>query len=62
MPVAPKANTSLPTVEHETIFSQDGRRPFELVYHGQFDDSRPGNSVRITGRLSLCTLSLPSKW
>ncbi|RVW32546.1 hypothetical protein CK203_093752 [Vitis vinifera] len=31
--------------------SQDGRRPFELVYHGQFDDSRPSNNVRVTGRL-----------
>ena len=32
---------------------QDGRRPFELVYHGQFDDSRPSNKMRITGRLLL---------
>ncbi|KAL6316937.1 hypothetical protein AAG906_024475 [Vitis piasezkii] len=35
--------------------------PFELVYHGQFDDSRPSNNVRVTGRdLSLaidCVLS-----
>lgn len=29
---------------------QDGRRPFELVYHGQFDDSRPSNNIPITGR------------
>ncbi|KAF8404393.1 hypothetical protein HHK36_009276 [Tetracentron sinense] len=40
---------------------EDGRRPFELVYHGQFDDSRPSNNVRVTGRdLSLaidCVLS-----
>ncbi|KAK9270368.1 hypothetical protein L1049_025947 [Liquidambar formosana] len=43
------------------LFKKDGRRPFELVYHGQFDDSRPGSNVRITGRdLSLaidCVLS-----
>uniref|UniRef100_A0A7N0USL2 Thioredoxin domain-containing protein n=1 Tax=Kalanchoe fedtschenkoi TaxID=63787 RepID=A0A7N0USL2_KALFE len=32
------------------LFKKDGRRPFELVYHGQFDDSRPSNNVRITGR------------
>lgn len=32
------------------LFKKDGRRPFELVYHGQFDDSRPGNGVPITGR------------
>lgn len=31
------------------LFKKDGRRPFELVYHGQFDDSRPGNNVRVTG-------------
>ncbi|EYU17423.1 hypothetical protein ABFS82_03G088800 [Erythranthe guttata] len=35
------------------LFKKDGRRPFELVYHGQFDDSRPSNNVRITGR-DLC--------
>ena len=29
---------------------QDGRRPFELVYHGQFDDSRPSNNTPVTGR------------
>ncbi|XP_077213383.1 thioredoxin superfamily protein isoform X2 [Tasmannia lanceolata] len=43
------------------LFKKDGRRPFELFYHGQFDDSRPSNNVRITGRdLSLaidCVLS-----
>ncbi|GFP97819.1 hypothetical protein PHJA_001926000 [Phtheirospermum japonicum] len=33
-----------------TTHPQDGRRPFELVYHGQFDDSRPSNNVRVTGR------------
>lgn len=32
------------------LFKKDGRRPFELVYHGQFDDSRPGNKRSITGR------------
>ncbi|KAH7864522.1 hypothetical protein Vadar_030526 [Vaccinium darrowii] len=32
------------------LFRKDGRRPFELVYHGQFDDSRPSNNVRVTGR------------
>lgn len=32
---------------------QDGRRPFELVYRGQFDDSRPSNGVPVTGRLVL---------
>ncbi|XP_062099085.1 uncharacterized protein LOC133805004 [Humulus lupulus] len=43
------------------LFKKDGRRPFELVYHGQFDDSRPSNGVPVTGRdLSLaidCVLS-----
>lgn len=43
------------------LFKKDGRRPFELVYHGQFDDSRPRNNVPVTGRdLSLaidCVLS-----
>ncbi|KAL3638909.1 hypothetical protein CASFOL_016816 [Castilleja foliolosa] len=32
------------------LFKKDGGRPFELVYHGQFDDSRPGNNVCVTGR------------
>ncbi|CAN6197449.1 unnamed protein product [Urochloa humidicola] len=43
------------------LFKKDGRRPFELFYHGQFDDSRPSNNVPVTGRdLSRaidCTLS-----
>lgn len=38
------------------ILWQDGRRPFELVYHGQFDDSRPSNNAPVTGRL--VTLSI----
>eukprot|EP00249_Psilotum_nudum_P002740 c15867_g1_i1 orf=87-887(+) len=32
------------------LFKKDGRRPFELAYHGQFDDSRPNNNKPITGR------------
>uniref|UniRef100_A0A0E0LJ46 Thioredoxin domain-containing protein n=1 Tax=Oryza punctata TaxID=4537 RepID=A0A0E0LJ46_ORYPU len=32
------------------LFKKDGRRPFELFYHGQFDDSRPSNNVPVTGR------------
>ncbi|MCL7032349.1 hypothetical protein MKW94_010682 [Papaver nudicaule] len=32
------------------LYKKDGRRPFELVYHGQFDDSRPSNNMRVTGR------------
>ncbi|XP_057532118.1 uncharacterized protein LOC130810174 isoform X2 [Amaranthus tricolor] len=32
------------------LFKKEGRRPFELVYHGQFDDSRPSNNVPVTGR------------
>ncbi|XP_007019424.2 PREDICTED: uncharacterized protein LOC18592555 isoform X2 [Theobroma cacao] len=32
------------------LFKKAGRRPFELVYHGQFDDSRPSNNVPVTGR------------
>ncbi|KAJ8628784.1 hypothetical protein MRB53_022107 [Persea americana] len=32
------------------LFKKDGRRPFELFYHGQFDGSRPSNNVPITGR------------
>ncbi|XP_057449966.1 uncharacterized protein LOC130741167 [Lotus japonicus] len=43
------------------LFKKDGRRPFELVYHGQFDDSRPSNKTPVTGRdLSMaidCVLS-----
>ncbi|KAJ7965414.1 Thioredoxin superfamily protein [Quillaja saponaria] len=32
------------------LYDEDGRRPFELVYHGQFDDSRPSSNVPVTGR------------
>ncbi|XP_066392146.1 uncharacterized protein [Miscanthus floridulus] len=32
------------------LLKKDGRRPFELFYHGQFDDSRPSNNVPVTGR------------
>ncbi|KAJ6816468.1 uncharacterized protein M6B38_416910 [Iris pallida] len=32
------------------LFRKDGRRPFELFYHGQFDDSRPSNNVPVNGR------------
>ncbi|MCO5562152.1 hypothetical protein L7F22_015778 [Adiantum nelumboides] len=32
------------------LYKKDGRRPFELVYHGQFDDSRPANNRPTTGR------------
>ncbi|KAL4183914.1 hypothetical protein AMTRI_Chr11g157490 [Amborella trichopoda] len=32
------------------LFKKDGRRPFELVYHGQFDDSRPSHKIPVTGR------------
>ncbi|KAJ0969420.1 hypothetical protein J5N97_022297 [Dioscorea zingiberensis] len=43
------------------LFKKDGRRPFELFYHGQFDDSRPNSNIPVTGRdLSLaidCVLS-----
>ncbi|OMP08908.1 Alkyl hydroperoxide reductase subunit C/ Thiol specific antioxidant [Corchorus olitorius] len=43
------------------LFKKDGRRPFELVYHGQFDDSRPSNDVPVTGRdLSLAIDSVLS--
>ncbi|KZV17339.1 hypothetical protein F511_22014 [Dorcoceras hygrometricum] len=43
------------------LFKKDGRRPFELVYHGQFDDSRPSGNVPITGRdLSLAIDSVLS--
>ncbi|KAK1300798.1 hypothetical protein QJS10_CPB13g00850 [Acorus calamus] len=49
------------------LFKKDGRRPFQLFYHGQFDNSRPSNNMPITGRdLSIaidCVLSgqqLPS--
>ncbi|KAB1220938.1 hypothetical protein CJ030_MR3G025371 [Morella rubra] len=43
------------------LYKKDGRRPYELVYHGQFDDSRPSNTLPVTGRdLSMaidCVLS-----
>ncbi|KAK8952187.1 hypothetical protein KSP39_PZI004245 [Platanthera zijinensis] len=32
------------------LYRKDGRRPFELFYHGQFDDSRPNNGIPVTGR------------
>ncbi|KAL9264415.1 hypothetical protein AKJ16_DCAP11350 [Drosera capensis] len=32
------------------LFKKDERKTFELVYHGQFDDSRPSNNLPITGR------------
>ncbi|KAH9691633.1 Thioredoxin domain-containing protein [Citrus sinensis] len=32
------------------LYDEDGRRPFQLVYHGQFDDSRPSNNLPVTGR------------
>ncbi|GAA0153380.1 hypothetical protein LIER_11631 [Lithospermum erythrorhizon] len=32
------------------LYKKEGRRPFELVYHGQFDDSRPSTNVPVTGR------------
>ncbi|XP_020094180.1 uncharacterized protein LOC109714125 isoform X4 [Ananas comosus] len=32
------------------LFDEDGRRPFELFYHGQFDDSRPSSNIPVTGR------------
>lgn len=35
------------------LFKKDGRRPFELVYHGQYDDSRPSKNISVTGR-DLC--------
>ncbi|KAH9691627.1 Thioredoxin domain-containing protein [Citrus sinensis] len=35
------------------LFKKDGRRPFQLVYHGQFDDSRPSNNLPVTGRFKL---------
>eukprot|EP00262_Sarcandra_glabra_P011780 TRINITY_DN2900_c0_g1_i2.p1 TRINITY_DN2900_c0_g1~~TRINITY_DN2900_c0_g1_i2.p1 ORF type:complete len:247 (+),score=30.57 TRINITY_DN2900_c0_g1_i2:55-741(+) len=38
------------------LFKKDGRRPFELFYHGQFDDSRPSNNVPITGRDLSCAI------
>ncbi|CAK9237786.1 unnamed protein product, partial [Sphagnum troendelagicum] len=32
------------------LFKKVGKRPFELVYHGRFDDSRPRSNTPITGR------------
>ncbi|CAI5510658.1 unnamed protein product [Closterium sp. Naga37s-1] len=32
------------------LFKKDGRRPFELAYHGQLDDSRPNNDRPVTGK------------
>jgi len=32
------------------LFKKDRRRPFELVYHGWFDNSRPRSNTPITGR------------
>eukprot|EP00246_Nothoceros_aenigmaticus_P014636 TRINITY_DN5720_c0_g1_i1.p1 TRINITY_DN5720_c0_g1~~TRINITY_DN5720_c0_g1_i1.p1 ORF type:complete len:284 (-),score=31.61 TRINITY_DN5720_c0_g1_i1:286-1137(-) len=32
------------------LYKKDGRRPFELAYHGRYDDSRPRSSTPITGR------------
>ncbi|XP_026428645.1 uncharacterized protein LOC113324544 [Papaver somniferum] len=32
------------------LYKKDCRKPFELVYNGQFDDSRPSNNMRVTGR------------
>ncbi|CAL1362938.1 unnamed protein product [Linum trigynum] len=43
------------------LYDKDGRRPFELVYHGQFDDSRTKSNVPVTGRdLSRGTDSIQS--
>lgn len=32
------------------VFKKDGPRPFQLEYHGQWDDSRPRNGQRVTSR------------
>ncbi|KAI3929022.1 hypothetical protein MKX01_029551 [Papaver californicum] len=32
------------------LYKKDGRRPFELVYHGHFGDSHPSNNMRVTRR------------
>ncbi|KAH0451452.1 hypothetical protein IEQ34_018751 [Dendrobium chrysotoxum] len=43
------------------LYRKDGRRPFELFYHGQFDDSRPNSNIPVTGRdLSLAIDSVLS--
>ncbi|XP_020575754.1 uncharacterized protein LOC110021558 [Phalaenopsis equestris] len=43
------------------LYRKDEQKPFELFYHGQFDDSRPNSNIPVTGRdLSLaidCALS-----
>ncbi|GAQ86622.1 hypothetical protein KFL_003000150 [Klebsormidium nitens] len=43
------------------VFKKDGRRPFELTYHGRFDETRPRSGMTPTGkdlRNALdCTLS-----
>lgn len=31
------------------LFKKNGNQPFELAYHGQFDDSRPNNNKPVTG-------------
>ena len=33
----------------EEIFSNEGDGDFLLFYHGQLDDSRPGNNIPLTG-------------
>ncbi|KAJ0257524.1 Thioredoxin-dependent peroxiredoxin [Hirschfeldia incana] len=50
------------------LYKKDGRRPFELVYHGQFDDSRPSSNTPVTGRdlslaidLALSCQPIPTK-
>ncbi|XP_004955932.1 uncharacterized protein LOC101781002 isoform X1 [Setaria italica] len=45
-----KAFRAVCTPEFYLFKKQDGRRFFELFYHGQFDDSRPSNNVPVTGR------------
>ncbi|XP_074280283.1 uncharacterized protein LOC141605424 isoform X2 [Silene latifolia] len=37
-----------PYLYDEMQFASGRKSPFELVYHGQFDDSRPSNNVPIT--------------
>ncbi|KAJ0086947.1 hypothetical protein Patl1_08120 [Pistacia atlantica] len=38
------------------LYKKDGRRPFELVYHGQFDDSRPSNNLPVHWEVGLRSL------
>ncbi|CAI0396012.1 unnamed protein product [Linum tenue] len=48
-------------VKLSNFYMKDGRRPFELVCHGQFDYSRPNSNVPVTGRdLSRGTDSIQS--